>query len=371
MSPFTSSRPRGALLVAVCAGIVSLASPSFAQGFADGAIYTSSNESAGNRVLVFDRASDGTASFAGDVATGGRGTDGGLGNQGAVTLSSDANYLFVVNAGSDSLSVFELGERELELLQVVSSRGAQPVSVAQHDDLVYVLNAGDDSVAGFRQRADGTLRPLPGRRRLSDTGTAAAQLDFSADGDFLYVTERATNAISRFVVADNGTLGPRTTLRSAGVTPFGFVVGKRRQLIVSEAAGGEAGASTVSSYAADAADGALAAVTAALPNGQSGACWAAATPDGRLVFVSNTGSDSVSSFAVDFDGTLTLLDAQAALTDDRPLDVALSADGLFFYVLNAGDGTLGDYRVGADGGLTGIPGVVDGLPTSSSGLAVR
>jgi len=359
------------LLVAVCAGIVSLTSATSAQGFSDGVIYTSSNESAGNRVLIFTRAADGTASFAGDVATGGRGTDGGLGNQGAVTLSSDQSYLYVVNAGSDTLSVFEAGERTLDLLQVVDTRGEQPVSVAQHDDVVYVLNAGNDVVAGFRQRDDGTLRAIPGRRRLSGTDTAAAQLAFSDTGDFLYVTERATNAISRFAVSDSGTLGTRLTLRSAGTTPFGFVVGPRRQLIVSEAAGGEAGASSVSSYAADASDGALSAVTAALPNGQSGACWAAATPDGRLVFVSNTGSDSVSSFAVDFDGTLTLLNAQAALTDDGPIDVALSSDGLFFYVLNSGDGTLGDYRVGADGSLSGIAGVVDGLPASSTGLAVR
>jgi len=357
----------GALVLAVS---TSLVAPTAAQGFSSGAVYTSTNEAAGNRVAVFSRAQDGTATFDQFVATGGTGSDDGLGNQGAVTLSDDGSYLYVVNAGSDDLSVFSVLEDGLSLIEVVDSRGERPVSVAQHDDLVYVLNAGDDRIAGFRQQPDGTLRRL-GRARLSTTGTGAAQIDFSNDGRFVYVTEKATNSITRYRVTRRGGARQRQVFASDGATPFGFLVGQRNQLIVSQADMGAPGASAVTSYDIDGQDGGLTVRTGSLGSGETAACWVVGTPDGRLAFVSNTGTDTVSSLGIGFDGSLSLLDAQAATTGDGPVDMALTADGHFFYVLNAAAGGLGDYVVGTDGSLTGLPGSPGGLPTFASGLAAR
>jgi 6-phosphogluconolactonase len=48
------------------------AQKSSAQGF-PGAVYTLSNQSSGNSVIVFDRAADGTPTFAGSFPTGGSG----------------------------------------------------------------------------------------------------------------------------------------------------------------------------------------------------------------------------------------------------------------------------------------------------------
>src|SRR2546422_777689 len=61
-----------------------------ADGALDGqrAVYTLTNQVAGNAVAVFDRAADGTLTAAGTIATGGTGTGGGLGSQGAVALSN-------------------------------------------------------------------------------------------------------------------------------------------------------------------------------------------------------------------------------------------------------------------------------------------
>src|SRR5216117_572914 len=53
------------------------------------AVYTVTNQVAGNAVAVFNRGADGTLRAAGQVATGGTGTGGGLGSQGAVALSND------------------------------------------------------------------------------------------------------------------------------------------------------------------------------------------------------------------------------------------------------------------------------------------
>jgi hypothetical protein len=51
-----------------------------------GQVFTMSNQVAGNAVLVYDRAVDGTLSAAGTYPTGGTGTGAGLGNQGGVVL---------------------------------------------------------------------------------------------------------------------------------------------------------------------------------------------------------------------------------------------------------------------------------------------
>ncbi len=58
-----------------------LLSPSFDRGSnVVGQVYTMNNNPAGNAVLVYDRAADGSLTAAGSFPTGGLGTGGGLGN---------------------------------------------------------------------------------------------------------------------------------------------------------------------------------------------------------------------------------------------------------------------------------------------------
>ena len=60
-----------------------------------------------------------------------------------------------MNAGSDTLSVFAVNRTSLRLLHVVPSGGGFPTSVAIHDKLLYVMNAGDDGpISGFSSDND-------------------------------------------------------------------------------------------------------------------------------------------------------------------------------------------------------------------------
>src|SRR6266581_9035281 len=70
-----------------------------------GAVYTLTNSPAGNAVVAFSRAADGTLAAQGTFATGGTGTGGGLGSQGALVLSENGRQLFAVNAGSSTVSL--------------------------------------------------------------------------------------------------------------------------------------------------------------------------------------------------------------------------------------------------------------------------
>src|SRR5713226_2181895 len=109
-----------------------------------GAAYTISNEAAGNAVLVFERAADGTLTSRETFATGGLGSGGGLGSQGTVVLTQNNQFLFVVNAGSNEISSFHVRPHGLSLIDTVDSGGLQPISLTVHGDLLYVLNAGGD-----------------------------------------------------------------------------------------------------------------------------------------------------------------------------------------------------------------------------------
>jgi 6-phosphogluconolactonase len=350
--------------------------PSFSRAADDGspgALYVATNATTGNEILVFPRAGDGTLGAPSPFGTGGKGSGGGLGNQGGIVLTQGNRWLLVVNAGSNEVSVFAVEPSGLELTDRVSSRGEHPVSVTAFRGLVYVLNAGGTgNITGFRLTEHGRLRALPrSTRPLSSPAAGPAQVAFNRDGEVLAVTEKATNTISTYVVEDDGlTEGPQRQA-SVGKTPFGFAFSRRGTLVVSEAFGGAAGASALSSY--DVGEGgALEVVSASVGTSQTAACWVVITRDSRFAYTTNTGSGTISGYSLSPDGALTLLAANGlnGTTGAGPIDMALSGADRFLYALNSGDGTISAFRVNADGSLASQAGA-GGLPAGANGLAAR
>lgn len=342
---------------------------------APGAVYTLTNETTGNAVAIFDRASDGSLSYMGSAPTGGLGTGQGLDSQGAVVLTEDNRFLLAVNAGTDDISVFAVTSSGLSHLQRIGSGGVRPVSVAIRKGIVYVLNAGGSgNIAGFAQGVNGELSPIAGSSRpLSAPDAGGAQVSFTPDGKALIVTERLTNRIDVFVLNGDGSAQEARVHPSSGATPFGFDFGKRGALIVSEAFGGAPDASAASSYLVGA-EGALSVVTGSLGTTETSACWLVVSPDGRFAYTANTGSATVSGYAIGHDGALTLLNADGVTGSDAeagPADMALSGDGQFLYVLTRGTSSVtGFRRTTSDGGLERAS-AIGGLPASAIGLAAR
>src|SRR5258705_558882 len=162
-----------------------------------GAVYTLTNQVAGNAVAVFTRGADGRLTSAGSFATGGTGTGAGLGSQGAVVLSENGRFLFVVNAGSNDVSVFDVRPSGLSLASRTGSGGTLPISLTVHGNVLYVLNAGGNgSINGFTVGSSGALTPIAGSSRsLSGPNVGPAQGSFSPDGRRLAVTEKSTNLL--------------------------------------------------------------------------------------------------------------------------------------------------------------------------------
>ena len=134
-----------------------------------GHVFTTTNDAAGNAVLVFERETAGVLRLVQTAPTGGNGTGAGLGSQGAVALSTDRHYLFTVNAGSSTVSAFLLTRQGIQLMSTVSSGGQRPISVTERSGVVYVVNSGvAATVVGLS-----STRISPPRRRLGSTSAMA------------------------------------------------------------------------------------------------------------------------------------------------------------------------------------------------------
>lgn len=336
-----------------------------------GQVYTATNAAGGNSILAYDRGANGTLQPAATYATGGTGTSNGLGNQGGVILTGDGRYLLVVNAGSNDVSSFRVrGDGSLELLDVTPSGGQRPVSVTESQGVVYVLNAGGNGgIAGFRL-VRGHLSAISGATQpLSSSNAGAAQVQFDDAGRVLVVTEKATNSLTTYVVDRNGVAGSPHVTASNGATPFGFAI-SRGVAVVSEAFGGAADASALSSYRIGS-DGSLITISASVPTTETAACWVVITKDGRFAYTTNAGSATISGYRIR-DGKLTRLNDNGvtATTDATPIDMALSRDSRFVYALNAGGQSITAYAIAGNGALQPVNGAA-GLPAGTNGLAAR
>jgi 6-phosphogluconolactonase len=387
--------------------------------FGHGALYTETNDPAGNAVIVFSRHHDGTITQGATVPTGGTGlaaqppfgfpiTD----SQGALNLTDDGRLLFAVNAGDNTISAFRVTEHGLKWVNRVGSGGTEPISLTSSGDVLYVLNENSGNIAGFRFSGGGGLWPIPGSSQPLSTpgpGAISAQIGFSPNGRLLTVSERCYfggcagqphGVLDTFVVDRHGVAGTAQEHPSNDDGPFGFAYLSSFQLIVSNT--GTIGnppnpgdptlfIGTTSSYFLDR-FGDLAPHGGPVASGGRGACWVVLTGNGRFAYVTNSlstfppgnGVGGVSGYAVSRNGTLTLL-GQTDVTNDPvtpgttfPTDEVLSSDSRYLYVLsptlnmgpaNNDTSHIDAYRVGWDGSLTHIQTSPATLPVGVSGLA--
>ena len=334
--------------------------------------FTMTNATTGNALQVYLHSSDGTLVHFANLPTGGTGVGHSLENQGALVLSQDGHFLYVVNPGSDDLTVFQVTGTSVQVSDRVPSGGVLPVSVAEWNGVVYVLNRNGSSgvgsgpaIQGFQVSTSGKLTPIARSAiSLQAADASAAQISISPDGLWIVVTEHGINQIDLLPLDQNHLPGTPRRETSPGSGPFGFAFSDDMHLYVSEA-----GTGTVSAYDVDS-QGILHVLSAAVPTDQRATCWLAITPDHKLIYVANTASSSLSSYSVADDGTLTRLISIAATTVGRPLDLLVDADGSYLSVLTT-EGSIETFRIDAtSGSLTSIQ-TISGLPSGANGLTGR
>ena len=286
-------------------------------------VYFQTNTEPDNYVQSYVRNRDGTLDQAPLVATGGSGENTAspfsphgfplLDSANSVVLSDNGQLLFAVNAGSDSISSFRVTRHGLELADQIGSRGDLPISIAVTNKgpgraLVYVLNEWSGNIAGFTAEHDGDLSFLNGSvRSLSVPGPdgASAMIGFEDGAKTLTVSQRGAildpvtgeyigtgpDLIDVFKMR-HGLPGPAIQHPSIGEDPFGFAYTKRDHLVMSDS--GIFG--TATTYDLDTRTGGLAPIGHVAANGAA-PCWVVLTNDDEYAYMTNSLSQSISTFA--------------------------------------------------------------------------
>jgi 6-phosphogluconolactonase len=354
-----------------------------------GHVYVNANTARENTIAAFDRHADGTLTPlpGSPFAAGGAGTGEVIGSQDALLVTPDGRFLLAVAAGSNGISVLRIAD-DGTLTPIpgspFSSGGLVPVSIALHDNLVYVANRGNGAeganYTGFILDNDGRLQSLDGSTvSLSATANPGA-LFFNATGTILIGTEvgpdDGPSFIDSFAVGRDGRLipAPGSPFPAQATGPFGgaFRPADHTRLYVVNA---HAGLNLGSTSAYDVgSDGSLRAIGGSpYPNRQTAPCWMDITPDGRFLFTINTPVSSVSRYEILADGSLDLLGSTTFNdpTGLRPIDARLDPEGEHLYVVGADAGVVSIFAV--DGGnLTELPTSPVALPegTTPFGIAV-
>ena len=355
------------LVGAVSTAAVAGASPSEAASRAAkvlGHVYVNDNTTGVNTVAGFDRHADGplTPIPGSPFAAGGLGPGHPDASQGSLQLSADGRYLLAVDAGSNQLSVLRIKpDGSLQVADVVSSNGGNPVSIAVAGRLVYVANAdpGSPNYTGFVLDRGGRLTPIPGSTVSLPSGSQPGDVLFGAGGEKLVGTRVGTSLIDSFRVGAGGRLiaapGSPFEHQSGVYGQFGsaFSPLDPTQLFVSNAhnvANGPAPGS-VSAYT-DGPDGTLTPIGASpFANDGVASCWVEISHDGQYLFTVNTASATVSSYSVGADGTLTAVGSVPIKGGKGAEDARLAPDGSTLWVVDSGADTINGFVV-SSGTLT-------------------
>ena len=389
---FDVSKSLASVGLAALAGLLCIASAASALG-GEGAVYVQTNTAPTNYVVVFDRSHDGTLTLVGRVPTGGVGKPAGnpplgipyLDTAGSVTLSDNGKVLFVVNAGDNTVSSFRVRSHGLEFADREATFGSRPVSSTSHDHLLYVLNSETTSasISGYRVNDSGIMRPIPGsvRPTINPTGGIPAQIQFDANGTFLAVSERQTfvghGVIDIFPVDSRGVAGSPVAHPSSDDGPFGISFTHNDLMIVSNehfALPPPTSPSTVSSYDLDH-DGTVTPIDTESAHA-AGACWNAITNDEKFVFITSPFTANINSFRIGRHGDLIPVNETSVVATAAgvTLDISLSRDSKFLYVLvSAGpfaSSTIYAYALNKDGTITLI-GATAPFEGSASGTAAK
>jgi 6-phosphogluconolactonase len=345
-----------------------------------GHVYVNDNTAGTNTIGAFDRHADGalTPEAGSPFSADGAGTGAGIGSQGSLQTAGHGRFLLAADAGSNQISVLRI-KANGTLAAVggpISSGGNEPVSIAVHNHLVYVANAGagGSNYTGFRLSGSGVLHALAGSTVALPDSAQPGDVLFNSTGTNLVGTRVGTSQIDSFSVGSNGllTAAAGSPFTAQGLGPFGseFRPTNPRQLFVSNAHGGT-NAGTVSAFRV-AFNGNLASIGASpFADLQTAPCWVEISHDGRYLFTVNTAVPSISRYRIAASGRLHLLGTSAFNLPGGlgPVDARLAPDGHTLWVVDAGVAKVSGFRV-SGGNLTELHSSPTSLPAGATPFGI-
>ncbi len=252
------------------------------------------------------------------------------------------------------------------------SCGFTHVAVDPTGKLVVAASYGGGSVSVFPVNADGSLGA---EKSLLDFGgqSFAHATGFDPSGKFAFVPTKGLDRVQQIKLGADGALSPNSpasvaSSASAGPRHIALHPSGKLMLVMNESD------SSMTSYALGA-DGTLSSKSSAssLPAGHQGESYGQhveVSPDGRFVYGSNVGDDSIAVFALDAStGALTLIQNQDS-GGAWPRDFDIDPNGEVLVVANRDSSSLVVLKIGADGKLSQL-GAPTTVPSEPSAVVVR
>ena len=146
----------------------------------------------------------------------------------AIAVTSTAvPFVYVVNSGDGTVSGYSVNSGNLlSSGAAISTGGAAPtaIAIAPTGQYAYVTNSGSNTVAAFSIGSGGALTSLGAPVATGNTpkSVSVVATPASPSGAFLYVANSADNSVSIYSIAANGTLAGLAT-QSIGNGPISFV----------------------------------------------------------------------------------------------------------------------------------------------------
>jgi 6-phosphogluconolactonase len=308
-------------------------------------------------------------------------TVGGIVNPSYLALGPDGRTLYAVAespaAGSVVACARDPEKGTLRELNRQSSQGNGPchLSIDATGRFVLVANYGSGSIAALPIGPDGRLEPASSAIQHEGSsvnpdrqeGPHAHMILPTPDGRHVYATDLGADRVFGYTLDATGTLAadpdaggpaaqPGAGPRHVAYSPNGATV-----YVINELD------STLTSYTRDARSGRLTPrlTVPTLPDdfdGQNSCAHVVVAPDGRFVYGSNRGHDSIAIWAADANGALDIQQWVSA-GGRTPRNFALSPDGAWLLVANQDSGSIVVMRRNPETGLPEEPGITTHAPS--------
>jgi 6-phosphogluconolactonase len=324
----------------------------FCPGLESQLMYVGTNTSAGGGGIYayrFDRATGEMSSLGLAAATS---------NPTFLALHPNGHVLYSVNEDKDGgVSAFAIDSATgaLKLMNRVSSHGDGPchVSVDARGSWVFAANYGSGDVAAFPVHSDGSLGEASAV--FPHPGGHAHSVTLSPDNRFVVVADLGLDSVFPYKLdAGKGGLANNDppfvkSAASAGPRHVAFLQNGKLAYVMNELN------STIDAYKYDVRNGSLTSLQtiSALPagfNGKNSAAEIVVHPNGKFLYSSNRGNDSIAIFSIDAaTGKLSLLD-HASTQGKTPRNFVIDPSGTFLLAANQDTGNIFVFRIDAHTG---------------------
>lgn len=288
-----------------------------------------------------------------------------IGNPSYIIATKDNKYVYAVSEnefGEISAYKWNVDRSKLELINKLSVEGMHPcfAELNATEDMIAVANYSSGNITVFKLNSDGSLKEVPQIRQHNGKGTSLPRQDsphahcakFYKD-KFMYTVDLGLDEVASYSIDSSGDLGQKKTALKTddGDGPRHLIVHPTKNvsyvinelsnsILVSEIDQGSGRFNRIQKIST-------------LPQGFDGESFCAdihITKNGKFLYASNRGHNSIAIFSVDDAGKLTFLDTES-VRGDWPRNFIVSPDDKFLLVANQKSDNIVVFSINQETGL--------------------